>query len=238
MKVFDIVNESENEIEEGPLRFVKRKLGNQKAQLDYEIDQKVNQLYKQFDAVAAQDPKKRGMTAKSLSNYLTQKGFAAKPSVVMNWINSEPSLARTLKKAAGKMGKQLGKMGGPSGLTPDKKAPQKDPRQGELDLQSMYAEAILSEVDAELSGGQVKQVIKKFVQTQFQKQIGGRLGRDEYADDPQNIQQDPKKQQMVQQAIKDLEAMGYTITKNDGKKGGKGGFMKGFDAGSNKDADF
>ena len=51
---------------------------------------------------------------------------------------------------------------------------------------------------------------------------------------------DPKKQQMVQQAIKDLEAMGYTITKNDGKKGGKSGFMKGFKAGSNDndDADF
>lgn len=214
MKVFDIVHESENEIEEGPLRFVKRKLGNQSAQLDYEIDQKVNQLYKQYKAVVDQDPKVKGMTAKSLSNYLSQKGFASKPSDVMGWINSQPSLGRTLKKAAGKMGKTLGKLGGPSGLTPDSSKPQKDPRQGELDLQSMYAEAILSEVDAQLSGGQVKQVIKKFVQTGFQKQVGKRLGRDEYADGPQDGAQDPRKQQMIQQAIKDLEAMGYTITKS------------------------
>lgn len=222
MRVYDVVNESDKDLEEGPLRFLKRKMGNQTAQLDFEIDKKTKELFKQYQAVVSQDPEKKGMTAQGIANYLSQKGFVSSPDAVMKYVNQDPSLGKTLRKAAGKAGKVLGKAAGAaagvakkamaqpkgSGLTPGKGAKQLDMFNS---IESMYAESILKEVDAKLSNAEVMKVIKRFVQQGFQKQVGQRLGRDEYGDAPNDI--DPnQKQQMVQQAIKDLENMGYTVT--------------------------
>lgn len=182
------------------------------AQLDVEIDKEVNSLFKDFYAVSKQDPKNKGMTAKGLANFLVGKGFVSSPKAVMAYINQDPGFARTAAKAMKKGKKAAGdavdkvssatKKGAaavtkaaksvkkklspePSGMTPD-------PRQGELDLKaSIYAEALeayneakLLEVDLQLDKGQVKRVIKRFVQQGFQKQLGSRIGKSSYGDAP------------------------------------------------------
>ncbi len=215
MKVYDVLTEAKK-VDEGPVRFLKRTLGKntaagQAAQLDVQLDKEVSKLYKEFYAVAKQDPQLKGMTAKGLANYIVGKGFAGKPSEVMRFINQDPSLGRQLAKGAKKVakgakvaGKGIAKGAGavargakkvggaikkrmsaePSTLTPQNK-------QMELPLaQSMYGESInLNEVDMPLSGAQVKKVLKGFVRKGFKGQLGGRLAKSDYGDADQVAQQ-------------------------------------------------
>jgi len=253
MKVYDILTES-NQVDEGPIRFLKRTLGKntaggKAAQLDVELDKEVDNIYKDYFAASKQDPKMGGMTAKGLANFLVAKGFISKPSAVMQYINQEPGMMRTAKKAgkslkksydkgaaavtgaASKLKKKLSPQ--PSGLTPD---------QPNLPgIESMYSEAQLMEVDVELSKGQVKKVIKRFVQQGFQSQVGDRISKSSYGDAPADAgnqqggatatkntgnqqagapkdtsKADAKKMATptmdVSSAIKFLKSQGYTVT--------------------------
>ena len=171
MKVFDILTESK-QVDEGPIRFLKRTLGKntamgKAAQLDVEIEQEAKNIFKDFYAVAKNSPDGT-MTAKGLADYLVAKGFVSKPSAVMSYINADPSMGRKVAKGAkavnkaGQAAKSIKKKLSPepSKLTPD-------PRQGELDLQSMYnemTESQLMEVDAQINKATAMKAIKKFVQ--------------------------------------------------------------------------
>ena len=84
----------------------------------------------------------------------------------MGWRVLVTGAASKLKKAVQPKG---------SGLTPDQSIP---------GIEGMYSEAKLMEVDVELSGGQVKKVIKRFVQQGFQKQMPDRLKKSAYGDAP------------------------------------------------------
>lgn len=206
MKVYDVLTESK-QVDEGPIRFLKRTLGKntasgKAAQLDVELDKEVSNIYKDFVAVSKQDPKMGGMTAKGLANFLKAKGFVSKPSAVMGYINQEPSLGRKAAKAGKKVAKGAKAAAGaaksgaskvgqaasklkqkltpePTGLTPG----QADlPLQGGKMNSSIYSEAVLAEVDMKLSSGQAKKIIKRFVQQGFQKQMGSRVSKSSYGD--------------------------------------------------------
>ncbi len=204
MKVYDILTESK-QVDEGPVRFLKRTLGKntamgKAAQLDVEIDQEVKSLFKDFYAVAKQDPKNQGMTAKGLANFLAGKGFVSSPKAVLSYINQDPSMGRQIAKGAKKVAgaaKKAGdaaktgakKVASAAKTVKDKLKPEPTkltPKsgQGELDLQSMYNEAMINEVDLKLDNDQVKKVIKRFVQQGFQKQLGSRIGKSSYGDAP------------------------------------------------------
>ena len=206
MKVYDVLAENK-QVDEGPIRFLKRTLGKntamgKSAQLDVELDKEVNNIYKDFKAVSDQRPDLGGMTAKGLANFLVAKGFASKPSEVMRFINQDPGLKRKIAKgakkvakaagtAAGAVGGALSKAGGAvkKAFSPKKSdlTPGGDDRQLELPLANgMYSEAmleaILNEVDIELDKSQIKQVIKGFVRKGFQSQLGSRLKKSSYGD--------------------------------------------------------
>lgn len=203
MKVYDILTESK-QVDEGPLRFLKRTLGKntaggKAAQLDVELDKEVSNIYKDFYAISKQDPNMKGMTAKGLAKFLAAKGFVSKPSAVMSYINAEPGMMRTLSKnyKAGKdAAKSAGaKVTGAASKLKAKLSPQASgltgaDAQGNLDLtggkmnSSMYSEAQIMEADVELSKGQVQKVIKRFVQQGFQKQMGSRVSKSSYGDAP------------------------------------------------------
>lgn len=207
MKVYDILTESK-QVDEGPLRFLKRTLGKntaagKAAQLDVELDKEVSNIYKDFYAVSKQDPNMKGMTAKGLAKFLAAKGFVSKPSAVMSYINAEPGMMRTLKKSASKnykAGKDAAKSAGAkvtgaasklkAKLSPQASGLTGADAQGNLDLSggkmnsSMYSEAQIMEADVELSKGQVQKVIKRFVQQGFQKQMGSRVSKSSYGDAP------------------------------------------------------
>ncbi len=203
MKVYDILTESK-QVDEGPLRFLKRTLGKntaagKAAQLDVELDKEVSNIYKDFYAISKQDPNMKGMTAKGLAKFLAAKGFVSKPSAVMSYINAEPGMMRTMKKnyKAGKdAAKSAGaKVTGAASKLKAKLSPQASgltgaDAQGNLDLSggkmnsSMYSEAQIMEADVELSKGQVQKVIKRFVQQGFQKQMGSRVSKSSYGDAP------------------------------------------------------
>ena len=251
MNVHDILSESK-QVDEGPIRFMKRTLGKntamgKAAQLDVELDKEVANIYKDYYAVSKQDPKQAGMTAKGLANFLVAKGFVSKPSAVMGYINQDPSLGRKAAKAGKKVAKGAKAAAGAaksgaskvsqaasklkqklspqaSGLTPD---------QPNLPgIESMYSESRLNEVDPQLSSGQAKKIIKRFVQQGFQKQLGGKLSKSSYGDaDAQAPASKSSKQSAssasssksdakdmatptmdVKSAIKFLKSQGYTVT--------------------------
>jgi len=210
------------DLDEGPLRYIKRTLGKntaggKAAQLDVEIDKEVSDIYKDFYAVSKQDPKMKGMTAKGLAKFLVAKGFASKPSAVMSYINAEPGIMRSLKKSY-KSGKDAAKSGaaavtGAASKLKAKLSPQASgltgaDAQGNLDLtggkmnSSMYSEAQIMEADVELSKGQVQKVIKRFVQQGFQANLGksGAITKSAYGDAPADT--DTKKTSKAKDADK------------------------------------
>ncbi len=238
MKVYDILVESkkEEQIDElSPVRWAKAKMGNKSAQLDIEIDKEVKDIYKDFVAVVKQDPKQKGMTVDSISNFLAAKGFANSPKEVKAYIKQDMSLMKKIGKAissgtkktiaatgaglsaaktgAGKVidaGKKLAQAPNKSGLAPD-------PNQGEL-----FKESLL--LEAELSGSEIKKVIKRFVQQGFQKQLGGRVKKSSYGDQgsgtapaQSNTKADAKNMATptmdIDSAIKFLQSNGYKVTK-------------------------
>ena len=224
MKVYDVLTESK-QVDEGPIRFLKRTLGKntamgKAAQLDVELDKEVSNIYKDFVAVSKQDPKMGGMTAKGLANFLKAKGFVSKPSAVMAYINQEPSIGRKAAKAGkavSKAGKAVGKAAkkGAAAVTGaasklkkslEPKATGLTPDQPNLPgIESMYNEAMLMEVDIKLSGGQAKKIIKRFVQQGFQKQMGSRLSKSSYGDAPKDGA--PAKSAKAPSAKADAKAM-------------------------------
>jgi len=179
MKVFDILTESK-QVDEGPIRFLKRTLGKntamgKAAQLDVEIEQEAKNIFKDFYAVAKNSPNGT-MTAKGLADYLVAKGFVSKPSAVMSYINADPSMGRKVAKGAKAVNKAVktgaDKVGQAARSIKKKLSPEPtkltpDPRQAELDLQSMYnemTESQLMEVDAQINKATAMKAIKKFVQ--------------------------------------------------------------------------
>ena len=247
------------DLDEGPIRFLKRTLGKntaggKAAQLDVELDKEVDNIYKDYFAASKQDPKMGGMTAKGLANFLVAKGFISKPSAVMQYINQEPGMMRTAKKAGKSLKKSYNKgaaaVTGAASNLKKKLSPQPSgltgaDAQGNFDLQggkmnsSMYSEAQIMEVDVELSKGQVKKVIKRFVQQGFQKQMGSRVSKSSYGDAPAdadttvdtkntgNQQADapkdtskadakkmatPTMDKQISSAVKFLRSQGYTVT--------------------------
>ena len=243
MNVHDILSESK-QVDEGPIRFMKRTLGKntamgKAAQLDVELDKEVANIYKDYYAVSKQDPKQAGMTAKGLANFLVAKGFVSKPSAVMQYINQDPSLgrkvAKTAKAATGAVKSGASKVGQAASKLKQKLSPEPSnltPNQPNLPgIESMYSESSLNEVDAQLSGGQVKKIIKRFVQQGFQKQLGGRVNKSSYGDAGAQDSKTSKAQagtktassnsdakdmatptMDVKSAIKFLKSQGYTVT--------------------------
>ena len=100
MKVYEVLveNKKVKQVDEGPLRFIKRKLGNKAAQLDYEVDQEVDRLYKDFAALAKQDPQGKGMTIAKLSNFMKQSKFKVDPKSVGKYYLSLPQVKKALQK--------------------------------------------------------------------------------------------------------------------------------------------
>ena len=237
MKVIDVLTESKK-TNEGPIRFLKRTLGKntamgKAAQVDVELDKEVNNLYKDFYAVAKQRPDLGGMTAKGLGQFMVAKGFANKPSEVMRFINQDPSMSRILAKGAKKVAKGaktaagagvkaakavtkgVGKVAGAAkkALTP-KKSDLTPDGQMELPLSnSIYSEAILesilNEVDIPLTKAQVKQVMKGFVRKGFQSQLGSRTQKSAYATDAGDTNMMPDND--VQSALATLQDAGFKI---------------------------
>lgn len=245
MNVHDII--VEKQVDEGPLNMLGRAMGSKKAQLSNEIDTEVKNLWKEYSAVISQDPNAPGkMTVANISNFLKAKGFISSPQEVGAFIKANPSLSKkignAMSKVAGGAAKAAGALGGvagsvagaankaagavknqmnkKSGLTPAESL------EMELENQLIYEATAPQEIDKKTA----LMIMKKFVQKGFQAQVGNKLSKSSFGDDPQKAApaSSPDKEAMVQQAIKDLEAMGYTVTKN----GKKGGFMKGFKAGS------
>jgi len=201
MKVYDVLTESK-QVDEGPIRFLKRTLGKntamgKAAQLDVELDKEVSSIYKDFVAVSKQDPKMGGMTAKGLANFLKAKGFVSDPKAVMQYLKQDPGLGRKAKKAgknvakgamaaagaaksgASKVGQAASKL--KKKLSPD--ATGLTPDQPNLPgIESMYSEGKLTEVDLKLSSGEAKKIIKRFVQQGFQKQMGNKVSKSSYGD--------------------------------------------------------
>tara|TARA_B100001057_G_scaffold437054_1_gene468598 strand:+ start:323 stop:1069 length:747 start_codon:yes stop_codon:yes gene_type:complete len=237
MKVIDVLTESKK-TNEGPIRFLKRTLGKntatgKAAQLDAELDKEVNDLYKDFFAVAKQRPDLGGMTAKGLGQFMVSKGFANKPSEVMRFINQDPGMSRTLAKgakkvakgakaaagAAGKAAKMVSKgMGKVAGATKQALTPKKSDLtpDGQMELplsNSIYSEAvlesILNEVDIPLTKAQVKQVMKGFVRKGFQSQLGQRTKKSAYATDAGDDNMMPDDE--IQNAVNTLKNAGFKI---------------------------
>ena len=237
MKVIDVLTESKK-TNEGPIRFLKRTLGKntamgKAAQLDAELDKEVNDLYKDFFAVAKQRPDLGGMTAKGLGQFMVSKGFANKPSEVMRFINQDPSMSRILAKGAKKVtkgakaaagagvkaakmvSKGMGKVAGAAkkAFTP-KKSDLTPDGQMELPLSnSVYSEAILesilNEVDIPLTKAQVKQVMKGFVRKGFQSQLGQRTKKSAYATDAGDDNMMPDDE--IQNEVNTLKNAGFKI---------------------------
>ena len=103
MRVYDILTESKNRTNEGPLRYLKRTLGKntamgKRAQLDVELEKEAKGLLGDFYAVAGNSPSGK-MTIKGLADFLTAKGFVNNPKQVVKYLQQDPTLGMKMKKA-------------------------------------------------------------------------------------------------------------------------------------------
>ena len=240
MKVYDVLTESEQKTDEGPVRFLKRTLGKntkfgKAAQVDVEIDKEVKSMMKDYYALVKNSPDgKKGYTIGSLAKFLKQKGFVADPKSVLKYYQDNPSLGKKLGKAAGDaadaaksgaaaVGKAASNL--KKKVSPSKSPLTPEPAQGELDLtNSIYGEALeayalameAGKVDPNtpLETGEVKIVMKKFVQQGFSSQVGKRLGKSDFGDAPdaQDGAQAPAKPDL-KKVKADADALGYTLAK-------------------------
>ena len=224
MKVYDIL--AEKKVEEGPLDMIGRAMGSKKAQLSHEIDTEVKKLWKEYSAIVSQDPKAPGkMTVSNIANFLKNKGFISSPQEVGAFIKTNPSLMQRIGKGLGNVGDRITKgasaiantmktakdavktqMNKKSGLTPAESLEE------DLKSQLIYEATAPKEIDKRTA----MMILKKFVQKGFQSQVGSRVNKSAYGDDPEQQSgiDSSRKDQMVQAAIADLQKMGYTVTKN------------------------
>ena len=251
MKVYDVLTESEQKTDEGPVRFLKRTLGKntkfgKAAQVDFEIDKEVKSMMKDYYALVKNSPDaKKGYTIGSLAKFLKQKGFVADPKSVLKYYQDNPSLGKKLakagaagaaaaaaggKKVAGAAKKGAAAVGKAASNLKKKVSPSKspltpEPAQGELDLKnSIYGEALEAyalameagrvDPNTPLETGEVKIVMKKFVQQGFSSQVGKRLGKSDFGDAPdaQDGAQAPAKPDL-KKVKADADALGYTLAK-------------------------
>lgn len=225
MNVYDIL--AEKKVEEGPLNMIGRAMGSKKAQLSHEIDTEVKNLWKEYSAIISQDPKAPGkMTISNIANFLKNKGFISSPQEVGAFIKANPSLMQRIGNVAKQIGKGVASASGAvkgaaqaagqavktqmnkkSGL-----APAGESLEAELQNQLIYEATAPQEIDKRTA----MMILKKFVQKGFQSQVGSRVNKSAYGDDPeqQGGIDSSRKDQMVQAAIADLQKMGYTVTKN------------------------
>jgi len=224
MKVYDIL--AEEKVEEGPLNMIGRAMGSKKAQLSHEIDTEVKKLWKEYSAIVSQDPRAPGkMTISNISNFLKAKGFISNRQGVGAFIRANPSLMQRIGSMAGTVADKITKGAGAiantmktakdavksqmnkkSGLTPAESLEE------ELESQLIYEATAPREIDKRTA----MMILKKFVQKGFQAQVGSRVNKSAYGDDPEQQSgiDSSRKDQMVQAAIADLQKMGYTVTKN------------------------
>lgn len=249
MKVFDILKEStDTSVDEGPARFVKRTLFKntqmgKSAQVSAEIDSEAKKFYKEFmsDVSNYNYPKP---TVQNLAKWMVGKKFASSPQQVYKLLQQNP----TFKMKLGKVGKTIAKGAGAVASTAKKGAdaavgaakkvkarltpePSKvDPRQGELDLQSMYNESIIiNEIEQkglsiELSKDEVMNVMRGFMKQGREKKVNKGAGgvTSAYADnvdvDDKDVKTKPSTDKSPTskqiQAAKDLlDKAGFLVTK-------------------------
>jgi hypothetical protein len=114
MKIYDILKESNDRTDEGPVRYLKRTLAKntgmgKAAQLDVEIEKEAKKIFTDFYAVAKNSPSGK-MTVKGLADVLTAKGFVNKPSQVIAYLQQDPTLGMKLKSAGKSIKKGFNKV--------------------------------------------------------------------------------------------------------------------------------
>ena len=114
MKIYDILKESNDRTDEGPVRYLKRTLAKntgmgKAAQLDVEIEKEAKKIFADFYAVAKNSPSGK-MTVKGLADVLTAKGFVNKPSQVIAYLQQDPTLGMKLKSAGKSIKKGFNKV--------------------------------------------------------------------------------------------------------------------------------
>tara|TARA_B100000085_G_scaffold269025_1_gene280025 strand:+ start:61 stop:735 length:675 start_codon:yes stop_codon:yes gene_type:complete len=214
MKVYEVLveNKKVKQVDEGPLRFIKRKLGNKAAQLDYEVDQEVDRLYKDFAALAKQDPQGKGMTIAKLSNFMKQSKFKVDPKSVGKYYLSLPQVKKALQKR--KKARQAPKG---SGLAPAPTDTKSAPTNTQVTA-SIYGESQLNELGpAALDKKSVKQIMKKFVQQGLQSGAGARVKKSAFGDAPADAPQAQQKaggkqtkDMTLKQALAVIKKAGYS----------------------------
>lgn len=114
MRVYDILTESKNRTDEGPLRYLKRTLGKntamgKRAQLDVELEKEAKSLLGDFYAIAGNSPSGK-MTIKGLADFLTAKGFVNNPKQVVKYLQQDPTLGMKMKSAGKSIKKGFNKV--------------------------------------------------------------------------------------------------------------------------------
>lgn len=260
MKVFDILTESQDtSVQEGPLRYAKRTLFKntqmgKTAQVSAEIDSEAKKFYKEFmsDVRNFNDPRP---TAQNLGKWMTGKKFISSPSQVIKLLRKNPTFMNKVDavgkgiskgaKAGAKAVSGAAKKSADLAVGAAKKVKAKlspepskiDPRQGELDLQSMYNESVLIReletkgMSIELSKDEVMNVMRGFMKQGREKMVSKGAGgvQSAYADaddDNNSSSKDDSKSssksddntsksdnKQIASAISLLKNAGYTVSK-------------------------
>ena len=255
MKIYDVLTESqEHKIDEGPVRFLKRTLGKntasgKKAQVEVEIEQEAKRMYKDIvaDIGNYNDPR---MTVGNVAKWAQGAGFISDKAQVIKMLRANPTFANKLDAVAGKAKKgaqAVGKKAKAAAtsvktaagnlkkkLTPEPSNFEKG-KQGELDLQSMYAEsALLKEIaqtgmNIELSKGEVLNVLKGFVKKGREAGMAGGkyTKKSSYGDasgnsstpaKKSNTSTDPLISPEFQSAVSTIKKAGFMVVDKKGKQ--------------------
>lgn len=253
MRVLDVLIESEDQqTDEGPLRGLKRtlfkntKMGK-KAQVDVELERDAKAFYKEFmsDVENFNDPRP---TVANLADWMAGKDFKSDKAQIIKLLRMNPTFMNKLSDVSSKVASGLGKIGSgikktadlavgaakkvKSAVTPE---PSKiDPRQGELDLNSMYNESvIINEISTkgmniELSSGEVMNVLKAFMKQGREAMVrkGNPQGvQSKYADNKDAKDDKPTAKKSDNKGAEDLEvakalelvkSRGYEVVKKPG----------------------
>lgn len=246
MKVFDVLTESEQNVDEGPLRFAKRTLFKnttmgKKAQISAEIDAEAKKVYK--DLVAAiQNQNDPRLTVGSVADYLQGAGFisgkaevkkalAANPTFMMRFTKAKDAVADKARSAKDSVANAYGSV--KKAVTPDQSTVDKkvNPKPQES-LEDLYNSAMLEVSlekgfgdNTELSNKEVYNVIKGFVKRGRQAKVatGDYTPKSGYGDaskDGNKKVAEPKTPMLdknVVAILTDLKKDGYELYK-DGQK--------------------
>lgn len=243
MKVFDVLTESEQKVDEGPLRFAKRTLFKnttmgKKAQISAEIDAEAKKVYK--DLVAAisnyNDPR---MTVKNVSDYLTGAGFVSGTKEVEKALIANPTFMNRLEKVKAAAGEKIAtakdKVSTAASnikkrLSPDQTNIDKDSNPSKESLENLYYEAVmLNEIQSDmvLSKGEVYNTIKGFVKRGRQAKVatGDFTTKSGYGDAPKKDSKSSEKKtdssdiinKEFASAVSIIKKAGFQVVDKEGK---------------------